>query len=100
MKYSPVFYWGGDFAAVVKLLNCGQLDLQKIKFFVGYSGWSSGQLEGELNEKSWILSSVQPAHPVLRKDEQEIWRQSLAAYGAQLRHDGQFPDRSYVELSS
>jgi len=27
-----------------------------VRFFVGYAGWSAGQLESEIDEDSWILS--------------------------------------------
>ncbi len=26
-----------------------------VRAFVGYSGWSAGQLEGELEQKAWVL---------------------------------------------
>lgn len=29
-----------------------------VKLFVGYAGWSAGQLEGELAEGSWVLTSA------------------------------------------
>jgi putative transcriptional regulator len=86
----PGIYWGGDFDVVVNLVNSQQLDLQKIKFFVGYSGWSSGQLEGEMNEKSWILSSVNT--PILfLENEQEIWRQALRKMGNNFAMMANFP---------
>ena len=27
-----------------------------IKFFVGYAGWSAGQLEGEIETESWLIA--------------------------------------------
>ncbi|MGX5820822.1 YqgE/AlgH family protein [Chitinophaga lutea] len=86
----PGIFWGGDFAVVVELINAGQLDLAKIKFFIGYSGWSSGQLEGELTEKSWILSRI---HPPLLFDpnEQEIWPESLRQMGNNFAMMANFP---------
>lgn len=33
---------------------------QPIKFFVGYAGWSAGQLEGELEEQAWTLCETSP----------------------------------------
>ena len=56
----PGIFWGGNFENVVAHINARRLNMKKIKFFIGYSGWSGGQLEGELNEKSWILSQVSP----------------------------------------
>ncbi len=86
----PGLYWGGDFATVVELINRGELDMQKIKFFIGYSGWASGQLEGEFNDKSWILSRITP--PLLfDSNEEEIWKQSLQKLGNNFAMMANFP---------
>ena len=37
-------YWGGDFEALVNLIKNDAIDTNKIRFFIGYSGWSGGQL--------------------------------------------------------
>ena len=44
-------YWGGDFDAVVNLIKNEEIDTDKIRFFIGYSGWSEGQLKEEMTEK-------------------------------------------------
>jgi putative transcriptional regulator len=36
------------------LLRKGVIDLSRIRFYIGYSGWSEGQLTEELNQKSWL----------------------------------------------
>lgn len=38
-----------------------ELDMgHEVRAFVGYSGWSEGQLEGELKLRSWITTMPQP----------------------------------------
>ena len=44
-------YWGGDFDSVVDLINNGKIEADKIRFYIGYSGWSPGQLQDEMTEK-------------------------------------------------
>lgn len=83
-------YWGGEFDQVVSLINSGQLDLNKIKFFIGYSGWSGGQLENELNEKSWILSESN-VPIIFEEKEQNIWQQALKNLGANFAIMANFP---------
>src|SRR5436190_932769 len=50
-KISNDIYWGGNFETVTALIKSKSIDLNKIKFFVGYSGWGDGQLTDELKEK-------------------------------------------------
>jgi len=86
----PGIYWGGRFESVVELINEGRLDMNKIKFFIGYSGWSSGQLENEFNEKSWILSESD-AGLIFDEKEQNIWQQSLKNLGNNFAIMANFP---------
>jgi putative transcriptional regulator len=83
-------YWGGEFNQVVKMINTGKLDLNKIRFFIGYSGWSSGQLENELNEKSWILSQSNKALVFDEKDD-NVWKQALRNLGSNFAIMANFP---------
>jgi putative transcriptional regulator len=83
-------YWGGEFEQVVELINSGRMDYSRIKFFIGYSGWSSGQLENERNEKSWILSDS-TATLIFEANEQNIWRQALKNLGSNFAIMANFP---------
>lgn len=73
-------YWGGDFSAALEHLQNGRIDPKKIKFFIGYSGWGEGQLETEMQEKTWILAN---AHKTIIFDTEpgEIWKKSLEMLG-------------------
>ncbi|MEE9439029.1 MAG: YqgE/AlgH family protein [Saprospiraceae bacterium] len=51
-------YWGGDFDKLKFLVSNGLVQPQNIKFFIGYSGWSEGQLQGEINEGTWIVEEM------------------------------------------
>ncbi|MEM7385958.1 MAG: YqgE/AlgH family protein [Verrucomicrobiota bacterium] len=48
-----------------------------VKAFVGHSGWSAGQLEGEIMERSWI--SHVPDERVLTAQEVEMWNGTLSS---------------------
>ncbi len=50
-------YWGGDFEKLKTLIKNEEVDISKIKFFIGYSGWNNGQLEDELSQKSWLTAT-------------------------------------------
>ncbi|MFZ9156052.1 MAG: YqgE/AlgH family protein [Schleiferiaceae bacterium] len=58
---SPVgteLYFGGDFDSMRYAVRNELISADEIRFTAGYAGWSSGQLESELAERSWVL---QPA---------------------------------------
>jgi putative transcriptional regulator len=51
-----------------------QKDGPPIKFFAGYSGWSPGQLEGEIARGSWSVMPAKPEHAFAFEDE--MWTQA------------------------
>ncbi|MFN8186243.1 MAG: YqgE/AlgH family protein [Gaiellales bacterium] len=58
--------------------------VRRVRVFAGYSGWSPGQLEGELEEGAWIVeaatvSDVFPDAPV------DLWSVALDRKGGQFR---------------
>ncbi|MCC7401618.1 MAG: YqgE/AlgH family protein [Chitinophagaceae bacterium] len=73
-------YWGGNFETVVALIKNNQLDFGKIRFFIGYSGWSDGQLQNEMDEKTW-LTSIATKKIIFHPDHNEIWKDSLKLLG-------------------
>jgi putative transcriptional regulator len=57
VQISPGIFWGGNFESLLSKLDTRQVSIHDVKFFLGYSGWSTGQLEEELKADSWIVSS-------------------------------------------
>ncbi len=45
----------------------------QIRAFLGYAGWSAGQLEHELASPTWIISKIAP-QSLLTLDGRELWR--------------------------
>jgi putative transcriptional regulator len=83
-------YWGGDFEATIELIRKGDINLNKIRFYIGYSGWSSGQLADELKEKSWL--TVQANRKlVFHKKTEEIWKEALRQLGGDYEMMINFP---------
>jgi putative transcriptional regulator len=75
-------YWGGDFDSVIELINNGNADPGKIRFFIGYSGWSSGQLANEMKEKTWLTANA-INKLVFHPNAEEIWKDSLKHLGGE-----------------
>jgi putative transcriptional regulator len=83
-------FWGGDFDAVVQLINSGEVDPDMIRFFIGYSGWSNGQLQGELDEKTWLTVEA-TRRLVFHENAGEIWRDALKHLGGDYEMMINFP---------
>jgi putative transcriptional regulator len=80
LEVSKGIYWGGDYEMVVSLLRKGEINPNKIRFFIGYSGWSNGQLDDEMKENSWLTVLAKPKL-VFHHNYAEIWKDSLKELG-------------------
>ncbi len=84
-------YWGGNFESVLSLLLSRSLKTTDIKFFIGYSGWDSGQLEQELDENSWVVLNNYHPDIILMNDPENLWREAIIAMGPKYAHVANFP---------
>jgi putative transcriptional regulator len=66
-------------------------DLARARVFAGHAGWGPGQLEGELEEGSWI---VEPARPddVFTDTPDQLWSDVLRRKGGPFRVLALMPD--------
>jgi len=83
-------FWGGDFETAIGLLKDGQIDTSRIRFYIGYSGWSSGQLADELKEKSWLTATA-TRKLIFHREIDEIWKDSLRHLGGEYEMMVNFP---------
>lgn len=83
--------WSGDYEQVLSLIRMGKLGPDEVKFFGGYSGWGKGQLENELNERSWIISSLS-VQDIMTTDPAILWKKSLKNLGSKFSIMADFPE--------
>ncbi|MBI5372559.1 MAG: YqgE/AlgH family protein [Sphingobacteriales bacterium] len=89
-EVSKGVFWGGDFETVVGLLKEGKITPDKIRFYIGYSGWGEGQLNTEMTEKTWLTVTAN-RKLVFHKDHQAIWKDSLRHLGGDYEMMINFP---------
>ena len=83
-------FWGGDFDAVINFIKNEEFDKDKIRFYIGYSGWGEGQLDTEMKEKTWL--TVKAARKlVFHPDYGAIWKDSLKTLGGDYEMMVNFP---------
>jgi len=74
-------FWAGDFNCVRELLENDGIPLDKIRFFLGYTGWSSNQLVSEMEQSnSWIVKNNDYSN-ILSVAPNSFWRDELIKSG-------------------
>lgn len=81
VEISDGIFWGGDFDATIALINNGAITNKDIRFFLGYSGWSSLQLVQELNSKSWIVVKNHYESEIIDKSVNSFWKEKMMELG-------------------
>ncbi len=64
----------------------------QIRGFLGYSGWSAGQLENEMKMQTWIVADV-PEDLLAHSQDESLWRTVLGREGAEWRLLANEPDQ-------
>lgn len=72
VKVADGVWWGGDFEKLKFLITSGLIEPNNIRFFVGYSGWSSGQLADELGYRSWVQADMD-ANYIFKIQPDQLW---------------------------
>ena len=80
---SEGLYWSGNFEYVLKLIKKGEINKNDIRFFLGYSGWDSNQLNDELNNNTWILSENSHNKNIITAVDEVFWKNKMLDLGGE-----------------
>ncbi|MBO2526137.1 MAG: YqgE/AlgH family protein [Bacteroidales bacterium] len=83
-KLLPGIYVGSD-EVTISLIEHKAIPTMKYRFFVGYSGWSPGQLEGELSKNMWVIGAATP-ELVFDTPCNKIWETAVRNLGNDYLH--------------
>lgn len=85
-------YWGGNFDQLVSLIETKQVAASDIKFFLGYSGWSVGQIDEELREDSWIVCDKVNEELLFDIKAEAMWQYTLRSMGGRFSVYSNYPE--------
>jgi putative transcriptional regulator len=83
-------YWGGDFDDFKEKLNFGNLKAENVKIFLGYSGWSEGQLEEEIKSKAWYTYNFD-SEIIIESNPETMWKEVLRKKGGKYKMISNYP---------
>jgi len=84
-------FWGGDIDSIRDLVSSGKITRAQIRFFLGYSGWSAGQVQRELKENSWVIAKVK-SEIIMNNRGEDTWKRVLRSFKNKYRIWADFPD--------
>lgn len=73
-------YWSGNEKDIQAYLANPNFDENKIRAFLGYSGWNAGQLEQEIKEGRWVVAEIS-ASIIFDEDYSKMWENSVKTLG-------------------
>jgi putative transcriptional regulator len=83
-------YWGGDFDTLKDLVAAGIVKSDQVRFFLGYSGWNSKQLDEEIENNAWLVTEMDSEK--IMQANKNIWKQTLDELGRKYKIWSNFPE--------
>ena len=84
-------HWGGDFEAIKTLVQTELVTPLDLRFFLGYAGWSPGQLEEEIEQGGWFLANAADVL-IFAEEPRTLWRTVMRSMGGEFALLANFPD--------
>jgi putative transcriptional regulator len=81
---------GKNFTDLSTLISNGKISKNELKFFLGYSGWTAGQLENELTKNSWFVGNLS-AKTIMNYQNEDIWKKTMEKMSEKHRVISNFP---------
>jgi len=90
IRITDNLFFDGDFDALKRYILNGHSTEGKVKFILGYSGWSKGQLGQEIDSHSWLVGNA--AHEnILKANGEKYWTNSMESLGNKYKTWTKYP---------
>ena len=90
VEISKNLFLGGEFESIIELIQKDEIATSEIKFFLGYSGWSEGQLESEMKKNSWFTANLS-TKTIFTYSKKDIWKKTLEKMSEKHKIISNFP---------
>lgn len=74
-------YWSGDYEDVRNAINRDLIGEDEIRFYLGYSGWGSNQLQSEVDDNAWVI--VDEEVDIFQDWNNNLWKQQMKKLGGE-----------------
>lgn len=81
----PGIFVGADLDKIIAYIEDGGEVEGKLRFFLGYCGWSPGQLDGEIHGKTWAVNALPQSFDLLKGCGTEYWNREVKNLGEDYR---------------
>ena len=81
IEISSGIFWGGDFELTRSLINERKIKKDNVRFFLGYTGWDTMQLENEMETNSWIIAENLYQNKIIGKSTTDFWKEKILELG-------------------
>jgi putative transcriptional regulator len=90
LPVSGDLFWSGNFDHLTALISAGLVEEEEVRFFLGYAGWSAGQLADEIKDHSWVV--VEPTVETILSSDENFWNESIQSIGGNALLWQNFPE--------
>ena len=73
-------HWGGEFDALTDHFASGEAAPDDFRFYLGYAGWSAGQIDAEMERGDWLLADAH-ADFLFGTEPADVWPRVLRSMG-------------------
>ncbi|MEO2004467.1 MAG: YqgE/AlgH family protein [Candidatus Poribacteria bacterium] len=84
-------YIGGEFDGLARLLEDEERARERLRLYLGYSGWGAGQLDGEFAIGSWMPATLEADIVFSSESTEDAWRRVMRSLGKTGRDLAQMP---------
>jgi putative transcriptional regulator len=85
-------FMGGDFEWLKSVIDSGVVQESELRFFIGYAGWTPGQLESEIKSHSWFVTETSIQNIMdTSVEEESFWKQLIEGMGKGFGHIANAP---------